>query len=163
MRRLTVVMLGSVLLAFAGNSSAQTPADGKAIARRYFEEVLNKGDAAAIGAIVAEDVVFRNPPGVIKGLDGFRKLVVGLRAAFPDLHFTVEDEIAEGEKVATRWVMRGTQSGTLDGRPNAGKKMEVTGMDIFHITGGKIRQVWVNMDSMGQAQQLGWLPAPAIP
>ena len=162
MSRCVVAVFGVHLLATVGNVSAQS-ADRKAIARRYFEDVLNKGDAAAIDAIVANDVVFRNPPYVVKGLDGFRKLVAGLRATFPDLHFTLEDEIAEGDKVATRWVMRGTQSGPVEGRAGTGKKMEVTGMDIFLITGGKIREVWVNMDSMGQAQQLGWLPARTAP
>jgi steroid delta-isomerase-like uncharacterized protein len=162
MNRWVVAVFGFVLLAMVGNVSAQS-ADPKAIARRYFEEVLNKGDAAAIGAIIADDVVFRNPPYVIKGLDGFRKLVASLRATFPDLQFTLEDEFAEGDKVATRWVMRGTQSGPIEGRAGTGKKMEVTGMDIFLITGGKVREVWVNMDSMGQAQQLGWLPARAAP
>ena len=148
------------LLVGADNALAQGILNNKTIARRYFEEILNKGDAATITTLIAEDVVFRNPPFVVKGLDGFRKLVVSLRATFPDLHFTIEDEVAEGDKVATRWVMRGTQRGPVEGYPATGKKMEVSGMDIFHISGGKVREVWVNMDSMGQAQQLGWLPPP---
>jgi steroid delta-isomerase-like uncharacterized protein len=145
----------------ADTALAQGVVNNKTIARRYFEEILNKGDAGAISALIAEDVVFSNPPFVVKGLDGFRKLIASLRVTFPDLHFTIEDEIAEGDKVATRWVMRGTQRGSVEGHPASGKKMEVSGMDIFRIAGGKVRDVWVNMDSMGQAQQLGWLPAPA--
>jgi predicted ester cyclase len=133
-------------------ASAQTPAraDNKAIARRYFEEILNKGSVAAIDAIVAPDVVFRNPPAVVKGIADFKRLVASLRGAFPDLHFTLEDELAEGSKVATRWVMRGTQGA---------RKLDVSGMDIFLITDGKIREVWVNMDSLAQAQQMGTVPA----
>jgi len=156
-------VLTLLVLLVAGNAFAQGVTGNKAIARRYFEEILNKGDAATIGSLISDDVIFRNPPFVIKGLEGFRKLISSLRATFPDLHFTIEDEIAEGDRVATRWVMRGTQSGPVEGHPATGKKMDVSGMDIFRITGGKVREVWVNMDSMGQAQQLGWLPAPATP
>jgi steroid delta-isomerase-like uncharacterized protein len=145
----------------ADDALAQGVVNNKTIARRYFEEILNKGDNATISALIADDVVFRNPPFVVKGLDGFRKLIASLRATFPDLHFTIEDELAEADKVATRWVMRGTQSGPVEGQPATGKKMEVSGMDIFRISGGKVREVWVNMDAMGQAQQLGWLPPPA--
>ena len=141
-----------VLLALPAIAGAQAPAraDTKAIARRYFDEILNKGSAAAIDAIVAPDVVFRNPPAVIKGIADFKRLVASLRGAFPDLHFTLEDELAEGNKVATRWIMRGTQ-GT--------RKVDVSGMDIFLIENGKIREVWVNMDTLTQAQQMGVVPA----
>jgi predicted ester cyclase len=141
------------LLALPTIAGAQAPprADNKAIARRYFEEILNKGSAAAIDAIVAPDVVFRNPPAVVTGIGDFRKLVAALRGAFPDLHFTLEDELAEGNKVATRWIMRGTQGA---------RKVDVSGMDIFLIDNGKIREIWVNMDSLKQAQQMGTVPAP---
>jgi predicted ester cyclase len=138
----------TLLPAVAG---AQAPADAKAIARRYFDEILNKGSASAIDSIVASDVVFRNPPAVVKGIADFRMLVAALRGAFPDLHFTLEDELAEGNKVATRWVMRGTQGA---------RKMDVSGMDIFLIENGKIREIWVNMDSLAQAQQMGTVAGP---
>jgi len=151
-RALGVILLLSLLPC---DAVAQTSTPGnKAIARRYFEDILNKGSIPAIDAIVAPDVVFRNPPAVVTGIDGFRKLVASLRAAIPDLRFTLEDELAEGDKVATRWVMRGTRDG---------KKIDVTGMDIFLIAGGKIREVWVNMDSLGQAQQMGLVPAAPAP
>jgi predicted ester cyclase len=140
-----------VLVPVVAAAQAPARADNKAIARRYFDEILNKGSAAAIDAIVAPDVVFRNPPAVVKGMADFRKLVASLRGAFPDLHFTLEDELAEGNKVATRWVMRGTQ-GT--------RKMDVSGMDIFLIENGKIKEIWVNMDSLAQAQQMGTVAAP---
>ena len=130
-----------------GQSAAR---DNTVMARRYFE-ILNKGDLDALGAIVAPDVVFRNPPAVVRGIDAFRKVVASLRAAFPDLHFTLEDDFGEGDKVATRWVMQGTQ-GT--------RKMDVSGMDIFLIADGKIKEIWVNMDTLAQARQLGWVPGP---
>ena len=141
------------MIAFvSGPAAAQTPApvDNKTIVRRYFEEILNKGSAGTIDSIIAPDVVFRNPPAVVKGVADFRALVAGLRGAFPDLRFTLEDLFGEGNKMATRWVMRGTQ-GT--------RKMEVTGMDIFLIESGKVREIWVNMDTLAQAQQMGMIPA----
>ena len=141
-----------VLLPALGDAQAPARTDNnKAIARRYFNEILNKGNAVAIDAIIAPDVVFRYPPAVVKGIADFRKLVAGLRAAFPDLHFTLEDELAEGNKVATRWVMRGTQGA---------RKMDVSGMDIFVIEDGRIAEIWVNMDTLAQAQQLGTAAAP---
>jgi len=110
-----------------------------------------RGSAPAIDALVAADVVFRNPPVVVKGIDDFRKLVAALRTAIPDLRFTLEDELAEGNKVATRWVMRGTQGA---------RKMDVSGMDIFLIEDGKIREIWVNMDTLAQARQMGTIAGP---
>jgi predicted ester cyclase len=146
-----VLCLSAALFLIPAVGSAQAVAENKAIARRYFDEILNKGSASAIDAIIAADVVFRNPPAVVKGIGDFRKLVATLRGAFPDLNFTLQDELAEGSKVATRWVMRGTQ-GT--------RKMDVTGMDIFLIENGKIREIWVSMDSLAQATQMGTVPAP---
>jgi predicted ester cyclase len=139
------------LMVLLAPAQAPAHADNKAIARRYFEEILNKGSAAAIDAIVAPDVVFRNPPAVVTGIGDFRTLVAALRGAFPDLQFTLEDELAEGNKVATRWIMRGTQ-GT--------RRVDVSGMDIFLIENGKIREIWVNMDTLAQARQMGTVPAP---
>lgn len=140
------------VLACPAIAIAQAPAgDNKAIARRYFEDILNKGSAPAIDAIIAPDVVFRNPPVVLKGIEEYRNLVAQLRDAIPDLRFTLEDTFAEGNKVATRWVMRGTQ-GT--------RKLDVSGMDIFLIENGKIRQIWVNMDTLAQARQLGSVAGP---
>ena len=140
-----------VLLSAVAGAQPRASSDNKAIARRYFDEILNKGSVATIDAIVAPDVVFRNPPAVVTGIAEFRKLVAALRGAFPDLHFTLEDELAEGNKVATRWVMRGTQ-GTL--------RMDVSGMDIFLIENGKIRDIWVNMDTLAQAQHMGTVKGP---
>ena len=134
-----------------GRRAGSGASDNKAIARRYFDEILNQGSGAAIDAIIAPDVVFRNPPAVVKGIEGFRKLIASLRGAFPDLHFTLEDELAEGNKVATRWVMRGTQGA---------RKLNVSGMDIFLIENGKVREIWVNMDTLAQAQQMGTVAGP---
>ena len=151
MLKRATLSLAVVLLPLVAAAQAPVRVDNKSIARRYFDEILNKGSAPAIDSLVAPDVVFRNPPVVVKGIDEFRKFVAALRTAFPDLHFTLHDELAEGNKVATRWVMRGTQGA---------RKMDVSGMDIFLIENGKIREIWVSMDSLARAQQLGTVAAP---
>jgi predicted ester cyclase len=77
--------------------------------------------------------------------------VASLRGAFPDLRFTLEDEIAESNKVATRWIMRGIQGA---------RKVDVSGMDIFVIENGRIRETWVNMETLAQAKQMGTVGGP---
>lgn len=148
--RIAILPALVILMLPAGILAQPSARDNGATARRYFD-ILNSGDLDAMSAIVTSDVVFRNPPAVIRGVEALRKVIAGLRAAFPDLRFTLEDEFGEGDKVATRWVMKGTQ-GT--------RKMDVTGMDIFLFADGKIKEIWVNMDTLAQARQLGWVPGP---
>jgi steroid delta-isomerase-like uncharacterized protein len=84
-------------------------------------------------------------------------------AAFPDLHFRVEDCVAQGDRVLARWRLTGTQRGDFQGHPASGKAATVAGMSLFRLEGGKIQEIWVNMDRLGMQQQLGWLPASAAP
>ena len=81
-------------------------------------------------------------------------------SAFPDTQMTVEDELADGDKVATRWTATGTHTGELMGIPPTGKQVTVTGMDINRLVGGKIVEHWGEFDQMGMMQQLGVVPAP---
>jgi steroid delta-isomerase-like uncharacterized protein len=83
------------------------------------------------------------------------------RTAFPDLHFTIEDEIAEGDTVVSRWTARGTHRGEFMGTPPTGRTIAVTGMDILHFVDGRIRENWAAFDALGLLQQLGAIPAPA--
>jgi steroid delta-isomerase-like uncharacterized protein len=136
------------------------PDKNKAIARRYFLEICNQGNFGGIEELLTPNIVFENPPAVVEGIESFKELITSLRTAFPDFHFTVEDEIAEGNKVVTRWRLRGTQRGYFLGNPPTHKPFNVTGIDIFQIAEGKIERVWVNMDLLGQAQQLDWIPSP---
>jgi len=80
--------------------------------------------------------------------------------AFPDLHFTVEDMIAEGDKVVARLTARGTQAGAFMGIPPTGKQASITAIDINHMAGGKSVEHWLEMDTLGLLQQLGVIPAP---
>jgi predicted ester cyclase len=80
--------------------------------------------------------------------------------AFPDLHLTIEDLIAEGDKVVDRQTARGTHQGTFMGIPPTGKQITVTAMNISRIVGGKIVEHWVELDTLGMLQQLGVVPMP---
>jgi steroid delta-isomerase-like uncharacterized protein len=131
--------------------------ENRSLVRRYFEEVLNRGDFDAADSLLSPTVVFRNPPIVARGAGEFRDVIAGVRAAFPDLAFAIEDELVDGDKVATRWRVTGTQRGPFLGHPASGRRIDVSGMNIFRIAGGKIQEIWVNMDRLGEAEQLGWV------
>ena len=134
-----------------------------AIIQRYFDGWANHRDTAVADELIATNVVLHSPPAVITSLADYKKGMAGFHAAFPDLHFTIEDLIAEGDKVVTRWTLRGTQKADYQGHPASDKPMTVTGMSLFRIADGKIQEIHVNMDRLGMMQQLGWLPTPAPP
>ena len=107
--------------------------------------------------------MLRNPPAVIRSLEDYKTGMAKFHAAFPDARYTVEDQIAEGDKVVVRWTLRATQSAEYQGHPPNGKTMTVTGISIFRLADGKIQEITVNMDRLGQMEQLGWLPAAQPP
>ena len=133
-----------------------TPEDNKLLARRYFAQILNAGDFSVADTLLASDVVFRNPPIVTRGIHDFKAAIDSVRAAFPDLHFTIHDEIVEADKVVFRWTVTGTQHGKFFGHSASGRTIDVSGINIFRIAAGKIQEIWVNMDRLGEAEQLGW-------
>ncbi|HEV8713032.1 MAG TPA: ester cyclase [Candidatus Binatia bacterium] len=134
----------------------------KAIVRRYVEELLNRGNLAIADEILTTDFVFHGPSASesVRGPEGFKQLVNTLRTAFSDLHFAVEEEIAEGDKVVGCFTIRGTQRGELFGIPPSGKQFAVRGVDVFRITGGKISEIRALFDTLGQLQQLGIVCLP---
>ena len=133
----------------------------KAIARRFLEEVFGQGKLAVADEIVAPDHVDHGPgalPGVPHGPEGSKMLVTGYRNAFPDIHFTIDEQIAEGDKVVTRWTGHATHKGELAGIPATGKSATVTGMGVDRIVNGKIVESWGIFDQFGMMQQLGVIP-----
>ena len=135
----------------------------KAIARRFIEEAFNKGNMAALDEIVAPGHTNTGPgsiPGLPPGPEGSKQIVSVYRNAFPDIHITVEDQIADGDKVASRWTARGTHKGELTGIPPTGKSAVVTGMCIDRIVNGKIVESWGIFDQLGMLTQLGVMPPP---
>ncbi len=133
----------------------------KASVRRFYDEVFNKKNRAAIDEFIAPNQVdHAAPPGTPGGLAGAKQTLTMYLTAFPDLHFTVEDIIAEGEKVVARLTVRGTQKGAFMGIPPTGKQATSTAIDINRIVGGKSVEHWLEMDTLGLLQQLGVVPMP---
>jgi len=135
----------------------------KAIVRRWFDEVVSQGNIELVDEIcmqcVPSFVVIQgvaDPPP--QGLEGVKGLIGVLRTAFPDLKFTIEGPIAEGDQVATRLTVRGTHLGEFMGIPATGKQMAVSGVSIWRLADGKLVNEWVNWDSLAMMQQLGVVP-----
>jgi steroid delta-isomerase-like uncharacterized protein len=134
----------------------------KAITRQFFEEAYNTGNLALLDQLLAPSYVDQKaPPGTPSGPQGIAGIITMFRQAFPDLHFTIEDQIAEGDKVATRYTFRGTQQGALMGIPACGKPVSISGISIYRISDGKMDQAWVEYDMLGLLQQIGAVPVPS--
>ena len=131
--------------------------ENEALVGRYFNEVMNEGKLNVVEEIVTDNFAFRIPtlPEPVRGTDGLKGFVTGLRTGFPDIQFTVERQIAEGDKVAARWFITGTHKGEFLGIPPTGNHVEDQGVDIFRIDNGKILEIWVNENDLGLMQQLG--------
>ena len=131
--------------------------DNTDLVRRIWEEVWNRGMLDAVDEVLAEDYVGYIPamPVPVRGTEGFKQLIVSYRTAYPDLHVTVEDVIANEDRVVVRWTSRGTNSGGLMGMPATGRKVEVPGISIFRIEDGKVAEEWEGFDTLAMMQQLG--------
>jgi predicted ester cyclase len=135
--------------------------DNKAVVRRFYDEVMNQRKRAVLDEVFDLNVVDHfAPPGTPGGLEGARQTLGMFLSAFPDLHFTVEDLIAEGDKVVARATMSGTQQGAFMGIPPTGKHVTIRGIEINRFVGGKSVEHWVEMDTLGMMQQLGVIPPP---
>ena len=132
--------------------------DNKAVVRRGIEEVWNQKNVAIVDEIAAPDYVSHNRAMTTHGLEQYKQLVMMYFAAFPDLHLTIEDEIAEGDKVVTRVTARGTHQGSFMGIAPTGKHAVVTGIVIDRFANGKTVEAWNNLDDLGLLQQLGVVP-----
>ena len=135
--------------------------DNSKIVRGFIEEVLNQGNIEAAGQFFWEDVVEQVPlPGQGPGLAGLKDVLRGMRTAFPDMHWKIEEQIAEGDKVLTRFDWTGTHQGTFLGVPATGRPVKVWGMVIDRLEGGKIKDTRILMDALGLMMQLGVIPPP---
>lgn len=139
--------------------SSPVSAETKAAARRFYDslnQALETGDFSLLDAVVAEDAVDHNPvPGMKQGLAGIKASFAAGRPAFPDLRFTVEDMIVEGDKVACRIVLRGTHRGPFQGVPASGARVSFTGIDILRFEGGKMAERWGEFDDVSLLRQIG--------
>ncbi len=133
--------------------------DNKANCRRWYEEVWNQGHLAVADELTAANFVDETLQPPIHGLEALKQFVTMFRTAFPDLHLTIEDLIAEGDKVTVRFTSTGTQRGELMGIPPTGKRATVTGINIIRFENGKGVEGWSNFDALGMLQQLGAIPS----
>lgn len=131
----------------------------KLILRRFFEELFNQGNLAAADEIVSTNYLNHNAaPGETPGRAGLTQFVTSLHTAFRDLNFTLEDQVAEGDKVVTRWSATGIHQGEFAGIPATGKPVVITAINIHRVVDDHIQEGWLNWDALGLLQQLGAMP-----
>ena len=136
-------------------------ADNKAVVRRLYEEVWNKRKLEVINEIISPSHALQasNIFGSSIGPEAYKRNALLFFAGYPDLHWTIEDTIAEKDKVVACWTISGTHKGDYLGVPATNKKISVDGMTVHHITNGKIMDSYVSWDIWGMMQQLGVVPA----
>jgi len=135
--------------------------DNRLIIRHFVEEVLNQGNLDSAGQFCWEDIVEQVPlPGQGPGLKGLQDVVRVLRTAFPDMHWTIEEQLQEGDKVLSRFIWTGTHRGEFLGVPATGRAVSVWGMVIDRLVDGRIKETRIIMDSLGLMTQLGVVPPP---
>jgi steroid delta-isomerase-like uncharacterized protein len=133
--------------------------ENKAVFRRYVEEVGNEGKLELADEIFDPYLAHQADGTTLeRGPEDVKRFMGEFREGFPDLHSEIEDQIAEGDKVVTRWRMRGTHKGEFRGIAPTGKEMEITGIGIFRFSDGKVVESWDNFDQLGMLQQLGAIP-----
>ncbi|MEX3845812.1 MULTISPECIES: ester cyclase [unclassified Paraburkholderia] len=129
--------------------------------RAFIEEVLNQGQIDAAERFFWEDMVEQVPfPGQGPGIEGLKEVVRGMRAAFPDMHWRVEEQLTEGDRVLTRFEWTGTHRGAFLGVDATGRSVKVWGMVIDRFQDGRIKETRLLMDTLGLMIQLGAVPPP---
>ena len=138
--------------------------ENKALTRRSWE-IVAKGSLDnlddALQEVYADDVVLHEPDEDVRGIEGLKQFVSMIRSALPDLRITLEDDIAEGNKVVSRWRAQGTHQGELMGIAPTGNQVSITGITIHRIEDSKIVEEWENWDALGMMQQIGAIPQPS--
>lgn len=134
----------------------------KALYRRFITEVANQGNMSVADEILAPDIAEHEklPPGIPANRDGIKQLFTMIRDAFPDLCITIEDQIAEADKVVARVTLRGTHRGEFLGIPATGKRVAYGAIDISRIARGRLVEHWGIPDYLSLLQQLGALRIP---
>jgi|SRR5215470_1505557 len=136
--------------------------ENKTMIRRFFTEVFSQGNLTGADEYIAPDAILHPfPPQFPAGSQGLRMVLTAMRTTFPDAQITLEDLLAEGDKVFVRAFFRGTQTGPLMNIPSVpptGKPCSQTQMHLFRLANGKIVEYWFNADDLGMLRQLGYMP-----
>jgi predicted ester cyclase len=136
--------------------------ENKAIVRSFLEGIFTQGNPDVVDELAAPDFVVQDPSseaGVVDA-EGVKESIAWSHSAFPDLRVTIEDQVTEGDKVATRWTVRGTHHGEMMGAVPTGNQVRFTGTLTDYISGSKIVESWSNWDTLGMLQQIGAVPVP---
>ena len=137
-------------------------ADYKALAQRWFTEVMNEGKLEVIDEICSQDFVDHDPlPGTSPDFAGLKDFVTQVRSAFPDIETTAEDILVEGDRLAVRSTIRGTHKVDFMGIPASGKKVEVSNYDFVRFENDQAAEHWGTIDSAALMEQIGATPAAA--
>lgn len=130
--------------------------------RRAVEEIWNGARYENLEKFISRDFVAHTstPDQKIEGVQATKEFYTGLRNAFPDIHFTITDQVAEADKVVTHWTAEGTHKGNFKGIAATGKRFRITAIDIDRFVNGKVAECWTNMDELGLLQQLGAITSP---
>ena len=138
--------------------------DNASIVRGFVDEVISNGNIEAAAEYCWEDIMEQVPlPGQGPGLDGLKDILRAMRAGFPDIVFSIQEQVAERDKVASRFEWTGTHKGEFLGIPATGRAVRVWGMVIDRLEDGRIKDTRILMDTFGLLGQLGVLPPPATP
>ena len=132
--------------------------ENKALVRRFMEEAFGQSKPELIHDLLDPDFVRYDPyieAGEVRGIETVKENIVWFRNVFPDLTCTIEDQVAEGDKVVSRWTLRGTHQGEFFGVPATGERVEMGGIQIDRFEGGKIVEERAEFDLLGAMQQLG--------
>ena len=130
-----------------------------AVVRAFVDEVINQGKIDSATKYMWEDVVEQVPlPGQGPGLQGVQDIIRGLRAAFPDLHFALEEQVSSADKVVSRFEWTGTHRGEFLGVPATGRPVRVWGIVIDRLVDGRIKDTRIIMDTLGLLTQFGVFP-----
>lgn len=136
-----------------------TTEQNKAAYRLFIQEVFNQGHLDAADRLLASHYVYHDaPPDILPGVPGVKQVVSMFRAAFPDLKITIEEQIAEGDKVCSRTVTTGTHRGPLFGFAPTGQQITMAGLTMVRVIDGKITDSWVKNDGLSLMKQLGMKP-----
>ena len=133
--------------------------ENKALYWRIYDTILNKRDLSIIDEVVVPNYVYHNPHNPMNGPDELKQGMGMFLTAFPDMHFTIEEMTAEGDKVVKRWKAVATHTGELMGIPPTGNQVTMTGMSMARFADGKLAEEWEAMDTLGLMQQIGAIPS----
>ncbi len=136
--------------------------DPKTIVRRVYDEIWNQNNPEKANELFAPGYVDHDPatPNTDRGPEAFRSIFKTYHTAFPDTRFTIDEIIAEGDRVSVRWTAQGTHHGELRGVRPSGKRVSVTGTGFYLVNKGRIQESWTNWDALGLMRQIGAIHEP---